>query len=97
MKESCCQFGPLGQLAGILTEPDAPAPRVALVLVSAGLSPKCGPFRLYAELARRLAIIMHAMLRHGTSFAAAASAARAAEHLARLQAVEKPFRPRWSR
>jgi hypothetical protein len=54
MKESCCQFGPLGQLAGILTEPDAPAPRVALVLVSAGLSPKCGPFRLYAELARRL-------------------------------------------
>ena len=54
MKESCCQFGTNGRLAGILTEPAAPARRVALVLVSAGLSLKFGPFRLYAELARRL-------------------------------------------
>jgi pimeloyl-ACP methyl ester carboxylesterase len=54
MKESCCQFGEYRQLAGILTEPAAPARRVALVLVSAGLSLKFGPFRLYAEIARRL-------------------------------------------
>ena len=56
MKESCCQFGPEGRLAGIITEPGArTAPRLGLVLVSAGLLPKSGPYRLYAELARRLA------------------------------------------
>src|SRR5882672_1316624 len=54
MRELSCQFGSHGQLAGIITEPDG-APREALVLVSAGLVPKCGPFRLYARLARRLA------------------------------------------
>jgi pimeloyl-ACP methyl ester carboxylesterase len=54
MKESSCRFGEHGQLAGIVTESDA-APRAALVLVSAGLTPKFGPFRLYVELARRLA------------------------------------------
>jgi len=55
MKESCCQFGPQRQLAGILSEPAAPAARATVVLVSAGLTPKFGPFRLYAQLARRLA------------------------------------------
>ena len=55
MKESCCQFGPGRQLAGILTEPAARARASAVVLVSAGITPKFGPFRLYAELARRLA------------------------------------------
>ena len=55
MKESCCQFGPGGKLAGILSEPAAPASRATVVLVSAGVTPKFGPFRLYAELARRLA------------------------------------------
>jgi pimeloyl-ACP methyl ester carboxylesterase len=55
MKESCCQFGPGGALAGIISEPTT-APRGApVVLVSAGVTPKFGPFRLYAELARRLA------------------------------------------
>ena len=54
MKESCHQFGPQAQLAGVVTEPDR-APRASLLLVSAGLTPKAGPFRLYAELARRLA------------------------------------------
>jgi Serine aminopeptidase, S33 len=54
MKELSCQFGDGDRLAGIVTRPDAPARRAALVLVSAGLSPKSGPFRLYAELARRL-------------------------------------------
>lgn len=55
MTESCCQFGLRGGLSGIITEPESPGRRVGLVLVSAGLSPKRGPFRLYAELARRVA------------------------------------------
>ncbi|HVY31475.1 MAG TPA: alpha/beta fold hydrolase [Polyangiaceae bacterium] len=54
MRERACQFGPRASLAGILTEPEGGAPKQALVLVSAGLTPKFGPFRLYAELARRL-------------------------------------------
>jgi hypothetical protein len=55
VKESATQFGPEGRLAGIVTEPAEGAGRRACVLVSAGLLPKAGPFRLYAELARRLA------------------------------------------
>jgi pimeloyl-ACP methyl ester carboxylesterase len=55
VKESCCQFGPGRQLAGILTEPAGQARASAVVLVSAGITPKFGPFRLYTELARRLA------------------------------------------
>ncbi|MFI5349111.1 MAG: hypothetical protein ACHQ2Z_06180 [Elusimicrobiota bacterium] len=55
IKESACRFGAHRQLAGVLTEPSGDAPRRAFVLVSAGLTPKFGPFRLYAELARRLA------------------------------------------
>lgn len=54
MKETSCQFGPNRSLAGILTEPASPMRRAAVVLVSAGVTPKFGPFRLYAELARRL-------------------------------------------
>jgi alpha-beta hydrolase superfamily lysophospholipase len=61
--ESCCRFGEHRQLAGIITEPaDAPA-RDAFVLVSAGLTPKFGPFRFYAELARRLSSEGHIVLR----------------------------------
>ena len=55
MNEVCCRFGPENRLAGIITEPGGRAPRLGLVLVSAGLLPKAGPFRLYAELARSLA------------------------------------------
>ncbi|HEX3776838.1 MAG TPA: hypothetical protein VHV51_20340 [Polyangiaceae bacterium] len=55
MKELCQQFGPERRLIGILTEPSGCTPRLGLVLVSAGLLPKFGPYRLYAELARRLA------------------------------------------
>ena len=54
MKERACRFGDESHLAGIVTEPDGP-PRGRLVLLSAGLVPKFGPFRLYTELARRLA------------------------------------------
>lgn len=55
MKETCTQFGPGGRLAGIFTEPAGNAARRGCILVSAGLSPKAGPYRLYTELARRLA------------------------------------------
>jgi alpha-beta hydrolase superfamily lysophospholipase len=55
MTETACQFGDAERLAGIVTEPDAGRPELGLVLVSAGLLPKAGPFRLYAELARHLA------------------------------------------
>ena len=54
-QESCFQFGRQRQLTGIVTAPSAAAPRKAFVLVTAGLIPKFGPFRLYAQLARRLA------------------------------------------
>lgn len=55
MKEDCWNFGEAGRLVGIFTEPLSRSPRTALVLISAGLAPKAGPFRIYADLARRLA------------------------------------------
>jgi hypothetical protein len=55
MNEFTLQFGPEHGLAGIVTEPLHGRPRSALVLVTAGLLPKSGPYRLYAELARRMA------------------------------------------
>lgn len=55
MNELVTQFGPERRLAGILTVPASPRPRRGCVLVSAGLLTKAGPFRLYTELARRLA------------------------------------------
>ncbi|MBI3548182.1 MAG: hypothetical protein HY078_03915 [Elusimicrobia bacterium] len=54
-RESVCRFGERGHLTGILTEPADAAPRLAAILVTAGLQPKFGPFRIYAQLARRLA------------------------------------------
>jgi len=53
-RETACRFGDDAQLAGILTEPARPARR-ACVLVTAGLVPRLGPYRLYTELARELA------------------------------------------
>jgi hypothetical protein len=54
MRETCVAFGEGARLAGIVTEPETDG-GLGLVLVSAGILPKSGPFRLYAELARRLA------------------------------------------
>ncbi len=54
MREYSCRFGNAQHLVGIITAPDPPSRRVAFVLVTAGVSPKSGPFRLYAELARRV-------------------------------------------
>jgi pimeloyl-ACP methyl ester carboxylesterase len=54
MKETACQFGEGGSLAGIVIEPSPAHRTVACVIVTAGLAPKFGPFRLYSALARRL-------------------------------------------
>lgn len=56
MREVACQFGEQGRLHGVVTSPDCPdvsAPM--LVLVSAGLMAKAGPYRLYTQIARDLA------------------------------------------
>lgn len=53
--ERIVQFGPQGRLVGILTGASLPASAPILVLPSAGLLPRAGPFRLHVELARRLA------------------------------------------
>jgi len=55
VREVACQFGPDRLLAGIATEPAARTRSNSVVLVSAGVTPKFGPFRLYTELSRRLA------------------------------------------
>ena len=49
------RFGPGQQLAGVLTGPPALEARPLLLLPSAGLQPRCGPFRLHVELGERLA------------------------------------------
>jgi hypothetical protein len=58
MRERICSFGPEHSLVGILTEPD-PAkvlPEAPTVVVSnVGLNHHVGPYRLWVELARKLA------------------------------------------
>jgi pimeloyl-ACP methyl ester carboxylesterase len=54
-REIACQFGDGASLAGIVIEPPAAHQSVACVVVTAGLAPKFGPFRLYSALSRRLA------------------------------------------
>jgi alpha-beta hydrolase superfamily lysophospholipase len=51
--ESFVRFGPGGQMTGILAGPPTAGP--VLLLPSAGLQPRMGPFRLHVLLARRLA------------------------------------------
>ncbi len=59
-RESSTQFGDHGHLAGLLTRPTTPGRQpatLACVLVNAGMVPKFGRYRLYPELARRLAAV----------------------------------------
>ena len=49
------RFGPGGQLSGVLSGPRGTGP--TLLLPSAGLQPRSGPFRLHTLLAQRLAAI----------------------------------------
>lgn len=52
--ETVHSFGP--DLVGVLTRPAGPGVgRTALILMNAGLVPRSGPFRVYAQLARALA------------------------------------------
>jgi dienelactone hydrolase len=53
--ETTSQFGEHRQLVGVMSEPANCAPRIGFVLVNAGVVPKHGPFRMYVQLARRLA------------------------------------------
>lgn len=54
-EERVAQFGDDGRLVGILTLPSAMEPRLVLGLVNSGFIPRSGPFRVYTQLARRLA------------------------------------------
>lgn len=53
--ETIVRFGPGTRLVGILTGAGLPADAPVLVLPNSGLVPRSGPFRLYVELARRVA------------------------------------------
>lgn len=53
--EAIVRFGPDARLIGILGGAGLPPQAPILVLPSAGLVPRAGPFRLHVELARRLA------------------------------------------
>jgi dienelactone hydrolase len=59
MRERAIVFGSHGGLVGVVTEPNAGAaeagPRRAVIVANVGLHHHAGPFRLYVELARRLA------------------------------------------
>lgn len=56
MREIACQFGEGQRLHGVMTMPlTVRRPGLALVLVSAGLTSKSGPYRLYTEIAREVA------------------------------------------
>jgi hypothetical protein len=57
IKEHSCQLAERGRLNGIVTTPknDKPKSNVALVLVTAGFTPKTGPFRLYTLISRSAA------------------------------------------
>lgn len=54
MKEYSCRFGSQGHLSGIVTEPRDQRAKATFILVTAGLLPKFGPYRLYTLLARHL-------------------------------------------
>jgi len=57
-RETAYNFGAQGNLVGIATTPAADASRTdlpAVLLLNAGLVHRVGPYRLYTDLARRLA------------------------------------------
>jgi hypothetical protein len=55
--ETIVRFGPGARLIGVLTGSGLPAEAPVLVLPNSGLVPRAGPFRLYVELARRMAML----------------------------------------
>lgn len=70
MKESVVTFGPLEGLVGIVTEPasgTSSGDRPAVILLNAGFLHRAGPFRLYVELARKVASMGFLTLRFDLS------------------------------
>ncbi|MEJ2419327.1 MAG: hypothetical protein P8Y45_20865 [Exilibacterium sp.] len=64
MNEFACQFGEQNHLNGVFTRPGEFTPaKPMVVLVTAGFTPKSGPFRLYTLLARTIAGMGLAALR----------------------------------
>ncbi len=64
MNEFACQFGEQNHLNGVFTRPGEFTPaKPVVVLVTAGFTPKSGPFRLYTLLARTIAGMGLAALR----------------------------------
>jgi hypothetical protein len=61
--ERAVSFGRSGRLKGILTLPAGATPSRVLALVNAGFVPKYGPYRIYTQVARRLASRGLAVLR----------------------------------
>jgi pimeloyl-ACP methyl ester carboxylesterase len=55
MKERVVTFGPGGILVGVITEPDEIAGEAVVVMSNVGLNHRVGPYRIWVELARRLA------------------------------------------
>ncbi|MDQ2076215.1 hypothetical protein [Marinimicrobium sp. ABcell2] len=55
MKEVPVKFGRSSSLLGVVSEPETAVRSVCCILVTAGLTLRSGPFRLYTTLARRLA------------------------------------------
>lgn len=70
MREQAVQFGPGGRLVGIVCEPDANQRRhgaPAVIVSNIGFHHRTAPFRLWVELARRLAGLGFTTLRFDTS------------------------------
>lgn len=67
MRETAIRFGREQHLHGILTEPTPGIAQKVLILVNAGFVPKLGPHRVYAQLARALAVENIATLRFDLS------------------------------
>ena len=88
MTEVACQFGEAGHLVGVISEPSGTARRVAIVLVNAGLVPKMGPYRMYVQLARRLAHDGFTVLRFDLGGIGDSSAARTSEPLRARTALD---------
>lgn len=66
MRERALSFGASGNLVGILCEPEPAARRTgapAVLLWNVGIHHRIGPFRIWVELARRLAEVGFASLR----------------------------------
>jgi pimeloyl-ACP methyl ester carboxylesterase len=64
MREEPCQFGPANALFGVITQPEAAADnKKGVLLITAGLLHRSGPYRLYVHLARKLALQGYTTLR----------------------------------